>query len=120
VRRLGGGRDALGRQPDVIDGLVLVASEILQRASRQPGFHGQGHGPRDAGRVVGEAVLQVGGDRKLGGGGDRGGVGQGLVAAHRAVQAAQRRGEARTRGGERLKAQRGEQSRGSLVPRVRQ
>jgi hypothetical protein len=120
VCRLGGGRDALGRQPGVINGLGLAAGEILQRAARQPGFHGQGDGPRDAGRLVGVAVLQVGGDREPGRRDDRGGVGQGLVAAHRAVQAPQRRGEPGTRGGERLKAQRGEQPRGSLVPWVRQ
>jgi len=30
VRRLGGGRDALGRQPDVINGVGLAAGEILE------------------------------------------------------------------------------------------
>jgi hypothetical protein len=120
VCRLGGGRDALGGRPDVVNGAGLTAGEILERAARQPGFYSQCDGPRDAGRVVGVAVLQVGGDGKLGGRDDRGGVGQGLVTVHRAVQAAQRRGVPGTGRGERLEAKRGEQPRGSLVPWIRQ
>jgi hypothetical protein len=120
VCRLGGGRDALGGRRDVVDGVRLGAGEILKRTARQPGVHGQGNGPRDPGRVVGVAVLEVRGDGKLGGRDDRGGVGQGLLAAHRAVKAAQRRGVPGTSGGERLEAKRGKQPRGSLVPWIRQ
>jgi hypothetical protein len=120
VRCLSGGGDPLGRRPHVVNGAGVSVGEILNRAARQPGFHGQGDGPRDAGRLVGEAVLQVGGDRKVGRGDYRGGVGEGIVAAHRAVQAAQRRGVAGTRRGERVEAKRGEQPRRSLVPWIRQ
>jgi hypothetical protein len=105
MRCLGGGRHALGRRPDVIDGLVLITGEILHRAARQPGFAGEGDGPRDTVRIVGEAALQIGGDRKYACRDDRRGMRQGLIAAHRAIQAAQRRGEPGTRRGECLETQ---------------
>ena len=104
VRRVGGGRDPLGRLARCRKSARPASPvESSSRAARQPGRHGQGDGPRDAGRVVGEAVLQVGGDRQFGRRDDRGGVRQGLVAAHRAVQPPQRRGVPGTGGGERLK-----------------
>ena len=66
--------------------------------------------------IVGEAVLQVGRDRQVGRGDDRGRVRQRLVAADRAVRAAQRRREPGAGGGQRLEAERGEQLRATRRP----
>ena len=71
---LGGGRHPLGGQHRVIDRDVSTPGEVLDRAARQPGAQREPDGLRDAVRIVGEAVLQVGRDRQVGRPGEPRGV----------------------------------------------
>ncbi len=93
VRGLGGGRHPLGGRAELVDRVVLVPGEVLQRAAGQPGRGREPHRLGHAGRIVREAVLQVGGHRQGSGRRDVRGVPKGLIPGHLAVESAQRGGE---------------------------
>jgi len=59
------GGDAFGRELDVVDGILLPPGEILYRAACQADLDAQPDGLRDVGRIIGEAVLQVGRDGQV-------------------------------------------------------
>ncbi len=113
-------RDPFGGALDVVDRLVLVAGEVLDREAGQPGGDGAPRGLGHPLGAVGEAVLEVGGDRKVGRGHDLGGVAQRLLGGHRAVKAPERRRIAAARRRQRLETERGQQTRRAGVPRVGQ
>jgi hypothetical protein len=59
VRRPGGRRDALDGDVEVVDPFAVP---VLDRAARETGVDRAPDGRGDTVRVVGEAVLEVGGD----------------------------------------------------------
>ena len=61
------GSHALGGQLPVVDRVVVAAGEVLDREPGQPGSHGRAQRLGDAGGVVGEAVLEIGRHREVGG-----------------------------------------------------
>ena len=86
-----------------------VASVVLDRAAGEAGLDRQAHRLGDAVGIVGVAVLEIGRERQVGGGGELGRVRQCLVAGDGAVEAPERRREAAARRGQRLKAERAQQ-----------
>ena len=104
MRHLRGRRHPVRSRGELVDRIVAVAGEVLDRAPGQTGGHGPTDGLRHTGRVVGVAVLEVGGHGHVRGLHDRPRVGQRLVAGDPAVQAAEGRREAAARGGQRARS----------------
>jgi hypothetical protein len=117
--RLRGRCHPIRGETKLIDRVVGVTGEILNRATGQSGLHCQLNRLRNADRIIGEAVLHVSGDRKFGCRDDRRGVSQCLLASDRAVQLAQGGGKSTAGGCQRLVSKRGEDASGTGVPRVR-
>ena len=117
--RLRRGTHPVDRERRVVDGRVAVAGGVLDGAAGQARPDGQLDRPPDLSRVVGEAVLEVGGDRHIDRVDERRAVREDLVTRHRAVEPAERRRESRARGGDGLEAEGRKQLGRSLVPRVR-
>ena len=95
-----GRRDAVGRQADLVDRALVVTPEVLDRCPGRAGRGGRLDRRCHAGRVVGEAVLEVGVHRQRRGGGECRGVGQGFLRADPAVRTAERGGEPGARRGD--------------------
>ena len=120
--RVGGLRgrpDAFGRKPEVVDGVLVPAGEVLDRGTREADLDRQPDGLRHPSRLVREGVLQVGRDRQVRGRDDHRAVHQGFVSVHGAVVTAQGGREARTSGGQSLEPERCEQPGRAEVPGVR-
>ncbi len=81
VRRLGRGADAVGRVVQLVDRVVAVAGEVLDRPAGQSLCDGVGDGRGDALRLVGEAVLEIGGHRDVDRFSEEAAVGENLLAA---------------------------------------
>ena len=105
-------------EADVVDGVADAARVVLDRAAGQPRLGGEAHGLRDTGRVVGEAVLGVGRNWHVDGGGQRLAVGEHLVAGDVAVEPPQGRREPAAGRGDGREPERGEQAGGAGVPGV--
>ena len=88
VRGLSRSGNPLDGEAEVVDGRALVAGEVLDRAAGEAHPDGVGHGLSDSGRVVGEAVHQVGRDGDVHRVDDAAALGQRLLPADRAVEAA--------------------------------
>ena len=89
VRDLDGRRDSLGRVPELIDRVVAIAREVLDRAARKPCRERPIDRFRDPPRIIGKRVLEIGRDRQVGRPDDRGGVLERLRAADRSVEPAE-------------------------------
>ena len=114
------GSHALCRRRRLVERIVGPAGEVLDREPGEPGTDGECGRLRDARGVVGEAVLEIGRHREVGGRHDGGGVRDRLVAGHGAVEATERAGEATARRGQRLEAERRQELRRARIPGVRQ
>ena len=80
VGHLGGGPHPLGRPIDRVQPGVGPA-EVLHRPAGQSGVDGRAHGGGHTVGVVGEGIFQVGRHRHVDRGGQRGAVGDRLLAA---------------------------------------
>ena len=93
--RLDRGGDAVASKAEVVDRPFRVAPVVLDRRPGRARLGGCGDRRRDARRVVGEAVLEVGVHRQRRRRGDVRGVGDRLVAGDAAVGPPERGGERR-------------------------
>jgi hypothetical protein len=84
------GRHPLGREADLVDGRLLAAAVILDRATGEPAFADQPEGLRHAGRLVREGILEVSAHRQVGGGRDRGRVPHRLLTRERPIRSPER------------------------------
>jgi hypothetical protein len=100
--------------------VVGVAGEVLDRAPGEPGGCGQPHRLGHAGRLVGEAMFQVGGHRQVRRLDDPRRMLQGLVAGHPPVGPAKGRREPAAGRGQGMEARRRQQHRRPSVPGVGQ
>ena len=91
MRGLRGRRDPFGSKACLIDRVVVVAGEVLDRATRQPRLDRQADGLGDTRGLVDEPVLEVGRYRQIGCRHDLLGVDQSFVAADCTVGSAGRR-----------------------------
>ena len=107
---------AFEREVEAVDRVRVIAGEILDRAARQTGFR---RAPNHLGRffrLVGAAIFEVAVGREVGRRGNRPRVLDDLGGADRAATPAVREAEAGRR--QRLEAERGQQPRGTGIPRI--
>lgn len=113
-----GSADALDRQGELVDRCAGARRAILDRAADNPRGGGQPDGFRYRGRIVSEAVLEIGAHRQVDCRCDVRQMPKHPVAAHREVALPDGKRVARARGGQRLEAQVRQQPGRSDVPGI--
>jgi len=111
-------RDAFDREVVFVQRLIGAAGGVLDGQAGNAGADGAGDIERDAFGIVGEAGLEVGVDRQVGGRGQHGQVVDHVVCRDAVVGAAGGPGIARRGRGQRLEAGMLKIARGAGVPRV--
>jgi len=105
-------------QVELINRVRAIAGEIFDRAADRARFSGQADCLGRRLRRVGEAVLQIGIHRQVGGGGNIAAVINHFAARHGAVGAPEHVGKSEAGGRQRLEAKCRQQSRGAGIPGV--
>ena len=116
---LGGGRHAFTSEAELVDGVLRFRRVVLDGAPGEPGLERHAHGGRDASRIIGETVLEIGRNRDTDRGRDRPTVCDGLVAGHRPVHPAERGGKTTARRREGREPEGLEEPRRPDIPGVR-
>jgi hypothetical protein len=117
---LSGGGDTLYGVGQFVDRSAPITRRILDGAADEAGSGGEPDGFRNRFRRVGEAVLEIRGDRQMRRFHDGSGIGHGLVAGDRslAVPPAEREGKTRARRRQRLEPKRREDASRPRIPGV--